>query len=127
MIKQALLTGAMLTPATLCHAITLTVGTPNYTDNGTTLSPQFGILINFDDQTPFSTLASTAYAAKGVQSIASNNSSDPLTVYPYTGDCNVELCPALFPERQHIHVQLRTFHAGSDQPGFGSDQWSYSG
>jgi hypothetical protein len=78
MIKQALLAGAMLTAATLCSATTLTVGTPNFIDNGTTLSPRFGTLINFDNLTPGNAVASNAYAASGVQSITSNNSADPL-------------------------------------------------
>jgi hypothetical protein len=83
-VLRAFLTTAVIAVASVCHATTLTVATPNDADNGTTLSPKFGILINFDNQTPFSTLASNAYASAGVQSIASTQSSNPLTVYPFS-------------------------------------------
>ena len=84
MIKKLLLGSALLGIASLCNATTITVGTPNDADNGTKLSPQFGISINFDNLTPFSAVSSNAYASMGVQSLVSNSSSDPLYVYPYS-------------------------------------------
>lgn len=84
-MKKTLLFGsALIALASFCQATTLTVATPNDADNLTTLSAHFGTLINFDSLTPFSALAANTYASSGVQSIASNNSSDPLTVYPFS-------------------------------------------
>lgn len=75
---------ALFALVSLSHATTLVVGTPNDADNGTALSPRFGILINFDDQTPFTALAANAYASSGVQSITSTQSVNPLAVYPFS-------------------------------------------
>jgi hypothetical protein len=84
MKKRLLLASTVIAFTSLCRATTLTVATPNDADNGTTLSPKFGILINFDSLTPLSTLASNAYASAGVQSIASTQAANPLTVYPFS-------------------------------------------
>ena len=85
MKKKFFLTTALAFSACLCQATTLTVGSPN--DNnyaGDTLSPRFGTLINFDNLTPYTTVASNAYASLGVSSLTSNSASDPLYVYPYS-------------------------------------------
>lgn len=85
MKKTLLLCSALAVSASLSYATTLTVGSPN--DNnyaGDALSPRFGVYINFDNLTPYSQVAPGAYASTGVQSIASNNASDPLVAYPYS-------------------------------------------
>jgi hypothetical protein len=84
MKKRLLLASTVIAFTSLCGATTLTVATPNDADNGTTLSPKFGTLINFDSLTAFSTLASNAYASAGVQSIASTQAANPLTVFPFS-------------------------------------------
>lgn len=84
MTKKLLVGSALFAIASFCNATTVTVGTPNDADNGTVLSPKFGILINFDNLTPFTTVASNAYASQGVSSIASNNSANPLTAFPFS-------------------------------------------
>lgn len=86
MMKTALVAGALLTAATLCQAATVTIGvaTPNDADNGTKLSPTFGVKVNFDNLTPFSALASNTFASIGITSIASTNPADPLTVFPFS-------------------------------------------
>jgi hypothetical protein len=85
MKNTLLLTAGLAISACLCQATTLTIGSPN--DNnyaGDTLSSAFGMLINFDNLTPFSTVASNAYAAQGIASLTSSSTADPLTVYPYS-------------------------------------------
>ena len=85
MKKTFFLTTALAISACLCQATTISVASPN--DNnyaGDVLSPRFGTYINFDSLTPFSTVATNAFAAQGVQSISSNTSSNPLIAYPYS-------------------------------------------
>jgi hypothetical protein len=84
MKKIILIASALVALATFCPATTLTVGTPNDADNGTALSPKFGIDINFDNLTPFTNLSSNAYATSGVQSIVSTQAANPLVVYPFS-------------------------------------------
>lgn len=84
MKRKLLLGSALFVLGSFCHATTVTIRTPNDADNGTVLSPRFGILVNCDNLTPYTALASNAYTSSGVSSIVSNNSSDPLMVYPYS-------------------------------------------
>ncbi|MBV8895710.1 MAG: hypothetical protein JO051_04295 [Acidobacteriaceae bacterium] len=84
-MKRIFLIGtALFALVSLSQATTLVVGTPNDADNGTVLAPRFGVLINFDDLTPFTSVASNAYASSGVQSITSTQATNPLLVYPFS-------------------------------------------
>lgn len=84
-MKRIFLVGtAVFALVSLGQATKLVVGTPNDADNGTTLSPSFGTLINFDNLTPFTNVASTAYTSSGVQSITSTQTANPLVVFPFS-------------------------------------------
>ena len=63
-------------------AATVTIGTSDTFGKG--LAPLFGTLINFDDQTPLSTLSAAAYSSEGVSSITNGDASEPLLVLPYS-------------------------------------------
>jgi len=85
MNKTSLLCAALAISACIGHAATITVALPN--DNnyaGHSLSPRFGTYINFDNLTPFSQVATNAYASVGVQSISSTSAGNPLFAYPYS-------------------------------------------
>ena len=86
MKKISLLSIVFIASVSLSQATTLITGSPN--DNnvaGATLNVHTGsILVNFDNLTPFSTLASNALTSSGIQSIASTSSSNPLEVFPYS-------------------------------------------
>lgn len=85
MKKSLLLCTGLAFVACISHAATLTTGSPN--DNnyaGAKLTPAFGTYINFDNLNPFSQVASDAYSPLGVQSMSSNDATDPLVVIPYS-------------------------------------------
>lgn len=85
MKKTLLLNAAVLISAWLCQGATITDGTPNYNPLvGVALAPLFGTYINFDNLAAFGTVAPNAYAAQGVQSIASNTAGNPLVAEPFS-------------------------------------------
>ena len=86
MKKLFLLSTLSIAFVTLAQATTLVTGSPN--DNnvaGATLTVHTGTtLVNFDNLTPLSTVASNALASFGVQSITSTSTSNPLEAFPFS-------------------------------------------
>jgi hypothetical protein len=92
---------------------TITVGTPNSFGFG--LSPTFGTLINFDDQTPFATVASDAYSAEGVESVANSDPSDPLIAALFSQQSE----PIYLTTADNVADIDITFASATDEVGIG--------